>query len=100
LVYVRDVAFRFAQRLADILRLEPREFLEMVAHLLTEEPQQPTSLARIQVPPIRGIEGGPGRLDRGTDVVPGPGRHAGERSLRRGIEDVHGLVRRSGDGLP
>src|SRR5256712_2477644 len=100
LVDVRDVAFRFAQRLPNVLGLEPRELVKMVPHLLAQEPEQPSPFARIHLAPLGGLEGEPGRFDRGVDVVLRPGRHSGDRSIRRGIDHLRGLLRGRRDRLP
>src|SRR2546428_8069994 len=100
LVDVRDVALRFAQRLPDVLGLEPRELVKMVPHLLAQEPEQSSPFARIHLAPLRGFEGGLGRFDRRVDVVLRPGRYAGDRSIRRGIDHLRGLLRGRGDRLP
>src|SRR5437667_7074794 len=53
LVDVREVAFRLPERFPHVGGLEPRELLKVIAHLLSEEPQQPPTFARIKVPPLR-----------------------------------------------
>src|SRR5437667_68117 len=65
----------------------------MISHLLAQKPQQSPPLARIQLPPLRGLGRDAGRFDRGYDLVPCPRRHASHRSIRRGIEYLGGLVR-------
>src|SRR3989454_1491998 len=100
LVDVRDVSLRFAQRLSDVLGLKPRELVKMVPHLLAQEPEQSSPFARIHLTPLRGLEGEPGRFDRGVHVVPRPGCDAGDRSIRRGIEHLRGLLRGRRDRLP
>src|SRR5437667_9274483 len=71
----------------------------MVPHLLAPKPQHSPPLARIQLPPLRGLVRDAGRFDRGIDIVPRPRRHAGHRSIRRGIEYLGGLVRCCRDRL-
>src|SRR5205807_898255 len=71
----------------------------MVPQLGPQEPEEPTALARIEIPPFRGFEGVPRGLDRGTHVILRPGGDPRNRSVRRGVEDL-GLSPRGGDPFP
>src|SRR2546421_5540671 len=71
----------------------------MVPQLGPQEPEEPTALARIEIPPFRGFEGAPRGLDRGTHVVLRPGGDPRNRSVRRGVEDLGGSPR-GGDPFP
>src|SRR5207247_9200276 len=65
-----------------------------------QEPEEPTALARIEIPPFRGFEGAPRGFDRGTHVVLRPGGDPRNRSVRRGVEDLGLSPRGGGDPLP
>src|SRR5207247_10808856 len=66
---------------------------------LAQRAQQRPRRPRIRPPPLRGLVRDAGRFDRGIDIVPRPRRHAGHRSIRRGIEYLGGLVRCCRDRL-
>ena len=100
LVHVGDIALRLAERFADVQGFEPRQFLEMVPQLGPQEPEEPTALARIEIPPFRGFEAAPRGFDRGTHVVLRPGGDPRNRSVRRGVEDLGLSPRGGGDPLP
>src|SRR5256885_16235027 len=72
----------------------------MLPQLGPQEPEEPTALARIKIPPVRGFEGAPRGLDRGTHVVLRPGRDPRNRSVRRGVEDLGLRSRGGGDPFP
>src|SRR5256712_1957728 len=100
LVDVRDVALRFAQRLPDVLGLEPRELVKMVPHLLAQEPEQSSPFARIHLVPLRGLEGEAGRFHRPGRARLRPRPDTRARATRRGIEHLRGLLRGRRDRLP
>src|SRR5947209_16867613 len=72
----------------------------MLPQLGPQEPEEPTALARIKIPPVRGFEGAPRGLDRGTHVVLRPGGDPRNRSVRRGVEDLGLIPRGGGDPFP
>src|SRR5256885_6541059 len=72
----------------------------MLPQLGPQEPEEPTALARIKIPPVRGFEGAPRGLDRGTHVVLRPGRDPRNRSVCRRVEDLGLRPRGGGDPFP
>src|SRR5256885_9227202 len=72
----------------------------MLPQLGPQEPEEPTALARIKIPPVRGFEGAPRGLERGTRVVLRPGRDPGNRWVGRRVEDLGLRPRGGGDPFP
>src|SRR2546430_13156808 len=72
----------------------------MVPQLGPQEPEEPTALARIEIPPFRGFEGAPRGFDRGSPVVLRPGGDPRNRSVRRGVEALGLRPRGGGDPFP
>src|SRR2546421_3842950 len=72
----------------------------MLPQLGPQEPEEPTALARIKIPPVRGFEGAPRGLDRGTHVVLRPGGDPRNRSVCRRVDDLGLRPRGGGDPFP